>query len=629
MSDPPVRLVDVFRRLIAKIPKVPVPEYVDVVWAAGGRTPGEQAPILAAVMFAVELLCVPATFVITALGWYQVGIAVWAVAGVCDYCAVRQDTKFSRLVDYVGLKHNLRALLRSLLVLVPLSMIFAPWPTALELQLLIQYLFVVIVIQLVWVALVLIVNVLSAVAPLLRYHPQSTKQDAEFSAYARIYQVAVRVPLAMLVGEGAFLAAWAVFFSFPGSGLDLGLFNLLSPWAAAIPIGFGLWVYRAFRKSLRTARDAEEGLIAELAERRPQYLAYISLGTGQSNYIANQWLPVLDRVPEPGFMLVREASQLLPLGQTKLPVYYAPRPRQVESLSLESVRVALYPAFGDRNAQLMRDPRLAHVMILHGDSDKASSFNAIARSYDEIWVAGEVGIERYWDAGIDIPRSRFVIVGRPQVEGLAQGPLAQEPKVVLYAPTFEGYFDQNNYTSLAKMGPALAEWLVTRCPEAELWFKPHPSTGILIPSMLGARGEVARILRQGGDSNAVISDPGYPINDCLQRADVLVSDVSSVVTDFLYTERPIVVCNPDGLDEAEFFSRYPSLGSCYLLAPDLSNADEIFAAVFGPDPKAPDRLAAKKRLLGDLPQGPQQAFNAAMTALIGAQTRRVAAVDAQ
>jgi hypothetical protein len=619
----------VFRRLLAKIPKVPVPEYVDVVWAAGGRTPGEQAPILAAALFAIELLCVPATFVITALGWYQLGIAVWAVAGVCDYFAVRQDTKFSRLVDFVGLKHNLRALLRSLLVLMPLSMIFAPWPTTQELRLLIQYLSVVIVIQLVWVALILMVNVLSSAAPLLCYHPHSSRQDAEFSAYARIYRAAVCVPWAMLVGEGAFLAAWAVFFSFPGSGLSLGLFNAITPWAAVIPVGFGLWVYRAFRRSRRMARAVESRLLAELAERRPQYLVYISLGSGQSNYIANQWLPVLDRVPEPGFLLVREASQLLPLGQTKLPVYYAPRPRQVESLSLASVRVALYPAFGDRNAQLMRDPRLAHVMILHGDSDKASSFTAIARSYDEIWVAGEVGIERYWDAGIDIPRSRFVIVGRPQVEGLAQGPLAQEPKVVLYAPTFEGYFDQNNYTSLAKMGPALAEWLVAHHPEAQLWFKPHPSTGILIPSMLGVRGEVGRILRQGGDGNEVISDPGYPINDCLQRADVLISDVSSVVTDFLYTERPIVVCNPDGLDEDEFFSRYPSLASCYLLAPDLSNAPEIFAAVFGADPKAPDRLAAKKRLLGDLPQGPQQAFNEAMTMLIRTQAHRVAAVDAQ
>src|SRR5690625_5823159 len=63
---------------------------------------------------------------------------------------------------------------------------------------------------------------------------------------------------------------------------------------------------------------------------------------------------------------------------------------------------------------------MTHVQLLHGDSDKASSFNPVTAFYDNVFVAGQAGIDRYENNGVDIPKHKFTIVGRPQVESVEQ-----------------------------------------------------------------------------------------------------------------------------------------------------------------------------------------------------------------
>jgi hypothetical protein len=602
----------VLRRLVARLPKAPTPEYADIVWAARGRAARKETPVIVALTYLLELLLLVAVFAVVPLGW-QFGLALWLLAGVCDWLAARQDTNISRLLSHVGFRPNVRALIRSIIALVPFSALFDDWPPQFQISLLLTYVILVVVTQLVWASLLVMVNFLSISAPPLVYHPVG-EQGKCFTDHAYVYRTGVCLPVVFLISEALFLVTWQIFFS---TGAPLGWLwavEAVTPLYLLIAVGYGLWMLFKVRRLHRQAPAQEGQLLEGLRALHPEYLVYISLGQGQSNYIANQWLPVFDKIPQHGFILIREASQLPPLGKTNLPVVYAPNQRHVEALSLPTVKVALYPAFGDRNPHLLRDISVKHVMILHGDSDKASSFNATTRAYDQIWVAGEAGMERYWRAGIDIPREKFAIVGRPQTEGLNIGPLRQEPKVVLYAPTFEGYIDRNNYTSLLQMGPALIEWLIQNRPELRLWFKPHPSTGNLQPQMLVSRTDIERRLAATGNRSFI--DRTYPINQCFMATDVLIADVSAVVTDFLYTERPIIVCDINGVGEAEFRELYPSLASAYVLKPDLSNIAEVMDLALGDDPLAPARKAAKTYLLGDLPDGPQAAFNAAMSALI-------------
>ncbi|MBK9696392.1 MAG: hypothetical protein IPO80_02965 [Propionibacteriaceae bacterium] len=275
------------------------------------------------------------------------------------------------------------------------------------------------------------------------------------------------------------------------------------PWGLVLrgspaPLGGGPWRSREARRLLSRQADDEAALLAELSAGDPTYLVYVSLGAAQSRYIVNQWAPVFEATPLNGLMVVREASQLRPLVPTRVPVVYAPSTRHVERLTLPSITVAFYLAYGEKNAHLLRDPTRRHVMLLHGDSDKATSANAQARAFDEVWVAGPAAIERYRSAGVDVPRDRFVIIGRPQVEHLPVGPTGAARPTVLYAPTFEGYYDHTSHTSLDVMGPALVRQVLAEFPQASLWFKPHPASGVVRPSMLGAIAEVESLLETGG-----------------------------------------------------------------------------------------------------------------------------------
>jgi hypothetical protein len=182
--------------------------------------------------------------------------------------------------------------------------------------------------------------------------------------------------------------------------------------------------------------------------------------------------------------------------------------------------------------------------------------------------------------------------------------------VLVYAPTFEGYFEQTTHSSLDSMGVALVRRVLAARPDVQVWFRPHPASGVVRPSMLTAIDEISALLSAAPGGHVVATGPGSTINDCLARADVLVADVSSVISDFLQTERAVIVCDPDGLPAAEFGSRYPSQAGSYRVGPDLAGFDAALTAALGDDPLRAERLAMKRYVLGDPPGGPQAAFAA-------------------
>jgi CDP-glycerol glycerophosphotransferase (TagB/SpsB family) len=98
------------------------------------------------------------------------------------------------------------------------------------------------------------------------------------------------------------------------------------------------------------------------------------------------------------------------------------------------------------------------------------------------------------------------------------------------------------------------------------------------------------------------------LNDCFDRADVLVSDISSVVTDFLHTERPIVISNPTSIPHDQFATTFPTQAASYVLDRDLASLQDLLADALGGDSLAEPRRAMKRYVLGDRPHGPLRAF---------------------
>lgn len=432
-------------------------------------------------------------------------------------------------------------------------------------------------------------------------------QTAEAVRYAQVYINAHRVPIPLLVIQ---LVVATLVVVMPAIYTVWWLLIAL----AGVLLGLGWAVLKALEvRRLGADREIERSaaqLMQFLDRANPSYIVYMSAGPGQAKYILNQWLGTFDRVPANGLVVVRESSHLGQIQPTRLPVVYAPKTRHVEDLTRPTVRIAYYLANAGRNVHLLREASIRHVFLNHGDSDKSTSANPVARVYDEVWVAGAAAIERYEAAGIEIPREHYAIVGRPQVDALAVGPRVDGGRfTVLYAPTFEGYYEESNYSSLEAMGPTLIRRILTDYPQVRVVFKPHPNSGVQRPGMIAARVEIAAMLAAAGGDHVFV-DPASPMTlyDAFDQADALVSDISSVVTDFLFTERPIVITNPRRMAPDDFVDTFPTQASSYLLDADFAGFAAIMGDILGVDSHREARLAMKRYVLGDLPNGPLAAF---------------------
>ncbi|MDI2125106.1 hypothetical protein [Yinghuangia seranimata] len=444
-----------------------------------------------------------------------------------------------------------------------------------------------------------------------------------------------------------------------------------------------------------------------LAENRPEVVLYFS-GSKDSAYQANMWLGVVERLDQRVLIVLRERHTLERLGATSLPVLCVPSAVHLMNMDLASVRVALYPANVGKNIHMLREPHVKHVFIGHGDSDKLASVNPYSKVYDEVWVAGPAGRERYATARVGVRDDEIVEVGRPQlfrVRGVGEHAPAPVP-TVLYAPTWEGWTDDPGNTSLTTAGVGIVKALLTSPMPVRVVYKPHPFTGTRdrkakdahqqITRMLekanakldaadrGARQEAARAQRELDAVDALLleevergrvlsaddaqrsrdSMPGsgprpeqmtaleqarnaaywaaagqlrhhvvqgpYPhLYDCFNEADLLVSDISSVVADFVASGKPYALTDTGRLGHAEFFERNTAARGSYLLQPDpkplASGVRALVELLYGErdDHMAAARADLKAYLLGPDEPDSQTRFQHAATALAARSAQRV------
>lgn len=580
-----------------------MPEWEEVARAAWpGRLPHRLVAPAGASQLALLVLSI---FGLVLAAWLRLpwlGLTAWTLGALGEWLATPADSPIARLMDLVGLRYQVRALVKSLIAS---ALIFR---TVTEPYAGLAYVVVVLFVQLAWSVQPVLATWLWRSSPPLAYQPDAAAQPTPLAAHVRVYTRGVGYPALLLLIEFIALAK-----ALAADDLRMAMFGSIITIASvlvAVTLAYLAWTLLEARRLSSAQRAAAESLLADLAGRDPAFVIYVSLAARQSKYIVNQWLPAFDAQPRNGILVVREASQLAPLAATRHAVVYAPTTRHVESLVLAGVRAAFYLAYGEKNANLLRDPNLRHVMLAHGDSDKATSASALVRIFDETWVAGQAGVDRFAKARIPMAPERFAVIGRPQVAGLPVGPTGQQPVVILYAPTFEGYYEQTTHSSLDSMGVDLVRRLLADRPDVQVWFRPHPSSGVLRPSMLTAIDEITDLLRAAPGGHRVSIGGVLTLTECLVRADVLVSDVSSVVSDFLQTERPVVVCDPDGLSAEEFAERYPSQAGSYRLTPGLPELDVVLADALGTDSLHARRVEMKHYVLGDPPGGPQAAFAA-------------------
>ncbi|MGV4885342.1 hypothetical protein ACSR0Z_01765 [Streptomyces viridosporus] len=133
----------------------------------------------------------------------------------------------------------------------------------------------------------------------------------------------------------------------------------------------------------------------------------------------------------------------------------------------------------------------------------------------------------------------------------------------------------------------------------------------------------------------IVTDARPALYACFDISDLLISDVSSVVSDFLASGKPYAVANTSGLSEEEFRTTFPTVVAATVLTPDAAGVPALLESVRHPekDALAEARAELKLRLLGPAEPSSQERFGAAVDALCAAaeehrarMTRRLAAV---
>ncbi|HET9381846.1 MAG TPA: hypothetical protein VFP69_13570 [Streptomyces sp.] len=428
-----------------------------------------------------------------------------------------------------------------------------------------------------------------------------------------------------------------------------------------------------------------------LADYRPEVALYFSFAAVSQDFMyqVNMWIETLERLDRRPVIILRERASFRSLSRTWIPVVCVPKADDLAQLDLSGVRVVLYPGNAGKNVHMLRVAEAKHVFIGHGDSDKLASSNRVSKVYDEIWVAGRAGRDRYRRVRHAISDGVIVEVGRPQLapvrplDAHTPGPVP----VVLYAPTWEGWSDDDCHTSLVPMGVTLVERLLAE--NVRVLYKPHPLTGKRSPEAAAADRAVRELLRadnerrDAGRAGAAVAAAGPVLHgiqarldelagrqegddaqqfrearvpdhagaaewhglraewhrvfwesrgplrhdvvvgrlptlyECFNQADILISDVSSVVADFVASLKPYVLTNADDLSDDDFRAAYTTAGGAYLLDRACTRLPEILRSVREPghDPLAGRRHALKEYVLGpDRPSSPER-FNAAVNAL--------------
>jgi len=401
------------------------------------------------------------------------------------------------------------------------------------------------------------------------------------------------------------------------------------------------WQCRRLRPYLYLQHDNE--VLAEFLDFDPEILCYFN-GHGDSTYAVDVWLRTFEASGRRVGLVYRH-SNVKSVETDKLPGIVVRNDADVESLVAPSTRIALYPANGTLNIHLQRDSRLSHVFIGHGDSDKAGSASPYTRSYDQVWVSGRAAIDRYVAAGVDIPEERFVLVGRPplspRVRALAErrswepqatdggaAPMdrliheleaadeGNRPPTVLYAPTWEGYFDQSDYSSVAMMGLELVTLLTRDFPGVRVIYKPHPMTGWRLPDLVEISEEIRSVLEVSDMRHPVAEEhPGIDLYQWFDLSDVLVTDVSSVLSDFMAWDRPYVVTNPAQMSTSLLHRVFPTTRSAYIIEPDSPTTSLVLRNALEIDPLRSSRAETRRYFLGDPGEDPLDLFNRAVDRL--------------
>lgn len=384
----------------------------------------------------------------------------------------------------------------------------------------------------------------------------------------------------------------------------LGAQPLLALVVPAISFGLSTVLIGVNLRCRRVHEQMKKKLNGHVEAYAPRFALYWEAEVGTS-YQIEMWLPYLEQLNERFIVILRSPWNLNDVRElTNVPIIVCAAMHELDDVIVPTLRTTFYVNNSIRNCHFVRYPHITHIQLNHGDSDKAPSFNPVVRMYDHNFVAGQAAIDRFAANNIKVREDFFTIVGRPQVAAVRQVEphRANQKQTVLYAPTWAGFMNDSNYSSLSA-GPQIVQELLAR--ELTVIFRPHPHSRKL-PTYKHACDQIHALLTADsiahgrGHLHGQTAETTMSIVDCFNASDAMISDVSSVVPDYLFSEKPLALVAMNSTYE-KFLSNNPIATAAYVIDYQLGNLTAILDDALDSDSMQTARVQVKAHYLGDFP----------------------------
>jgi hypothetical protein len=433
-------------------------------------------------------------------------------------------------------------------------------------------------------------------------------------ALVRLPWVLTGTSLVLPVGVAV---AWAA-----RSAVPMAVAALLALLVVVAVLASAVLVWRRTAAVVGSPERVRTAVRDALAALEPEVLLHYS-GRRRTIEQVEQWLPTLRRLRQRAYVIEREPYHLAALEGCGLPVVFAPRDFDVETFSVESVDLAFYvTSTANINNHQLRVPGIYDVFLGTGDSDEPGNASAIARMFDEIWVAGELGRERYRNPLLGVPASRLREVGALPLAARADrlpepAAHARASRTVLVAPAWEGVNDGANLSSLAQT-PRLLTALLS-LPDVRVLYAPPAPAGARLPEYGDFDARARAVIEGAGGEHAVLDRA--TVAATLPDVSLVVTDIGPTLADAVAADRPYAVVRRAGWTEQAMRAAYPTLAGGAVVTPEARDLQAVLDDAAGPDGRAAARGELARRMLG--PDGDfQRRFQDLVDAGIEQQRRR-------
>jgi CDP-glycerol glycerophosphotransferase (TagB/SpsB family)/tetratricopeptide (TPR) repeat protein len=184
------------------------------------------------------------------------------------------------------------------------------------------------------------------------------------------------------------------------------------------------------------------------------------------------------------------------------------------------------------------------VGLRHGVANKYIPVEPEYRLAD--YVCGSEWDERDFHAGGVAPLKGFILTGNPWIDGVFRVPqraLCKENPTILFAPTYNP-----EVSAAVFMKRDLVPLIRSVYPESKIIIKPHPAILDNDHPYVAQHRALFQELLEGweqdslGDDKVVfVRDSKAPISDFYSETDILISDGSSLIFEFMALNRPILL----------------------------------------------------------------------------------------